>query len=164
LPVIPLMDIEAVVVAAPEMAGGRAPPRTIAELHDHCLLGVDTPGDWWPCFLDRIGAPNPKPRLATSFETLALMYEAAANGLGVTLAIPAVSDKYLRDGRLRPCFDAHAQLDADYRLVFSNPAATRRKDARIFTQWLVGEIEHSRLDFANMWNIAGEIVIPRLHG
>jgi len=164
LPAIPLMDIEAMVVAAPEMAGGRAPPRSIAELHDHCLLGVDTPGDLWPRFLDRIGAPDPKPRLATSFETLALMYEAAASGLGVTLAIPAVCDKYLRDGRLRPCFDAHAQLDADYRLVFSDPATARRKDARIFAQWLMAEIECSRLDFASIWTAMDATAAPRLHG
>lgn len=150
LPIIPLMDMEAVVVAAPEMAGGRRPPRNLAELHDHCLLGVDTPGDFWPRFFDGIGAPEPKPRLTTSFETLALMYEAAASGLGVTLAIPAVCDKYLRDGRLKPCFDAHAQLGTDYRLVFPDPAAARRKDTRAFSRWLVAEIERSRADFAGI--------------
>ena len=150
LPFIPLMEMEAMVVAAPEMAGGRPPPRSIAELHGHCLLGVDIPGDLWPRFFDRIGAPDPRPRLATSFETLALMYEAAASGFGVTLAIPAVSDKYLRDGRLRPCFDAHAPLGTDYRLVFAGPAAARRKDARLFTQWLVTGIERSRAEFASL--------------
>ena len=150
LPTIPLLDLDAVVVAAPEMAGGRRPPRNLGELHGHCLLGVDTPGDMWVRFLDRVGAPDPKPRLTTSFATLALMYEAAANGLGVTLAIPAVCNSYLRDGRLRPCFDAHAQLGSDYRLVMADAATSRRKDARAFSQWLLGEVESTQMEFAHM--------------
>lgn len=155
LPTIPLIELEAVVVSAPSMAGGRTPPRNVAELHQHCLLGVDTPSDLWPRFLARIGAPDPKPRLTTTFETLALMYEAAATGLGVTLAIPAVCDKYLRDGRLEPCFDAHAQLDADYSLVLADSATARRQDVRLFSQWLVEEMEHSRLAFADILSALG---------
>jgi LysR family glycine cleavage system transcriptional activator len=150
LPMTPLLDLDAVVVAAPEMAGGRRPPRNLDELHGHCLLGVDTPGDMWARFLDRVGASDPKPRLTTSFATLALMYEAAANGLGVTLAIPAICNGYLRDGRLRPCFDAHARLGSDYRLVMTDPATARRKEVRAFSHWLIGEVEASQLEFAHM--------------
>lgn len=150
LPMVPLLDIQAIVVAAPLMAGGRKPPRTVDELHGHCLLGVETPGDFWPQFLDRIGAPDPKPRLTTTFATLALMYEAAANGLGVTLAIPAVCNSYLRDGRLRPCFHAHAQLGNDYRLVMADSATSRRKDVRAFSKWLVEEIVTTQAEFAHM--------------
>lgn len=157
LPVIPLLDVDAVVVAAPEMAGGRQPPRNLGELHGHCLLGVDTPGDMWARFLDRVGAPDPKPRLTTSFATLALMYEAAANGLGVTLAIPAVCNSYLRDGRLRPCFDAHAQLGADYRLVMVDPATSRRKEVCAFSRWLLGEVQVTQVEFAHMLTPRTEI-------
>jgi len=78
------------------------------------------------------------------------MYEVAATGLGVTLAIPAVCEKYLRDGRLRPCFDAHAQLGSDYRLVMASPAAARRTDVRIFSQWIVSEVDGTRREFASM--------------
>ncbi|HEX4272334.1 MAG TPA: LysR substrate-binding domain-containing protein [Rhizomicrobium sp.] len=162
LPMLALMDLDAIVVAAPELAGGRQPPRTIADLHQHCLLGVDTPGDLWPRFLDRIGAPDPKPRLTTSFATLALMYEAAANGLGVTLAIPAVSNTYLRDGRLRPCFEAHAQLDTYYRLVMADPATTRRKDVRAFSQWLITEVESTRIEFNGMLSAPTNADLRRL--
>lgn len=150
LPFERLIPLEGAVVAAPRLADGRAPPRTPCELADHDLLSVATPADLWPRWLARAGLADARARSALTFETLTLMYEAAANGLGVTLAVPTVSDRYLETGRLRACFDLRAETDADYNLVFASEAVRHRPGVRAFAAWMKAEAEASRARFTDL--------------
>jgi DNA-binding transcriptional LysR family regulator len=148
LPSEQLIALDGAVVSAEVLTGGRAPPRRPDELAGHTLLGVHTPGNLWPRWLARAGVAEPPPVRPLMFETLTLMYEAAANGLGVALAIPTVADRYLDAGRLRACFDLRAPTEADYNLVFASEAVRRRPDVRAFSAWMRSEAQRSAGAFA----------------
>lgn len=148
LPSQHLMSISGALVSAPALTGGRLPPRNFDELAGHRLLGVDTPSDLWPRWLSRIGYCGEALPEPIKFETLSLMYEAAANGLGVTIAFPAVCERYFRDGRLRPCFGTCTSLDWDYRLVYPNPKIARSRSVRRLASWIEEEMAKSLADFS----------------
>jgi DNA-binding transcriptional LysR family regulator len=150
LPFERLIPLEGAVVSAEVLAGGRAPPATPGELASHTLLGVQTPGDIWQRWLARAGLAEPAQTRPLVFETLTLMYEAAANGLGVALAIPTVADRYLQGGRLRACFDLRAGTGTDYNLVYASEAVRRRPDVRAFTEWVKAETERSAVSFVGL--------------
>ena len=148
LPFERLIALEGTVVTAPTLACGRSPPRTAAELSGHRFLGVQTPRDLWSRWLARAGLAEPSFSEPIFFETLTLMYEAAANGLGVALAVPTVADRYLQEGRLRPCFDLRAPVDADYNLVYGSELLRQRPEICAFARWVKTEAEASGTNFA----------------
>jgi DNA-binding transcriptional LysR family regulator len=148
----PFLDLRGAIVSAPQLAGGRVPPRSQSELCDHRLLGLDPPPDmpldlWegWARSADYQGSALPQPQ---RFDTWALMYEAAANGMGVTIAVPAVSESYLRDGRLKPCFGGSLDLRVHYRLVYATQDVERRGDVRNLTDWMISEMHGSVATYA----------------
>jgi DNA-binding transcriptional LysR family regulator len=75
------------------------------------------------------------------------MYEAAANGMGVAIAVPAVSESYLNSGRLRSCFGGTSDLRMHYSLVFATDAIRRRPDVRALTNWMTSEIDQSAMRY-----------------
>jgi LysR family glycine cleavage system transcriptional activator len=143
----PFLSLKGAVVAAPKLAGGRAAPRSADELHTHRLLGLAPPADlprdlWtgWQTTAEYRGPSLPEP---IRFDTWSLMYEAAANGMGVTIAVPAVSETYLRDGRLRPCFGGCIDLSVRYELLYVSDAVKRRNDVRRLVAWLRQQMDAS---------------------
>ncbi|MES1190620.1 MAG: LysR substrate-binding domain-containing protein [Steroidobacter sp.] len=148
LPSEPLISLDGIAVTAPTLRGGRRPPTTLDELAEHRLLAVDTPRDLWPRWLAQVGHHRQPANAPIYFDTLTLMYEAAANGLGVAIAMPAVAERYLKEGRLQPCFEARAQLNAGYSVVYASHAVQRRLDVQAFTLWLKQEMEDSRMRFS----------------
>ena len=130
----PFLAMKGAVVSAPVLAGGRKPPRSLDELSGHQLLAVDPPADLpvdlWSGWLSARGYRGPKLPESQKFDTWALMYEAASNGMGITIAVPAVSETYLRDGRLKPCFGGTSDLRMHYSLVYANGALKERPDVR----------------------------------
>jgi DNA-binding transcriptional LysR family regulator len=155
LPFERLIPLEGAVVAAEVLAGGRAPPASPGELAGHTLLAVQTPGDLWPRWLARAGLADPPSLRPLVFETLTLMYEAAANGLGVAVAIPTVADRYLEGGRLRACFDLRAATGTDYNLVFASDVVRRRPDVRAFADWVKAEAQRSAARFVELLGRGG---------
>lgn len=162
LPFERLIPLEGAVVSAEVMAGGRRPPASPGELADHTLLGVQTPGDLWPRWLARAGVAPAAAQRPLVFETLTLMYEAAANGLGVAVAIPTVADRYLEGGRLRACFDLRAATGTDYNLVYPSDAVRRRPDVRAFAEWMKLEAQRSAERFIELLE-RGSTHAPTLH-
>ncbi len=147
LPTEPFLNLRGAVVAAPTLAGGRALPRSPLELSEHRLLGLDPPPDlphdlWtgWAIVAGYRGPALPEPQ---RFDTWALMYEAASNGMGITIAVPAVSESYLRDGRLKPCFGGSLDLRVRYSLVYATADVEKRADVRALTGWMASEMENS---------------------
>ena len=82
LKAVPLFEVTAVPVAPERLANGRAPPRPGESLGDFPLVSVHRPKDLWQRWL------GVAPRQVRSFDTLHMMYEASAAGLGVALATP----------------------------------------------------------------------------
>jgi DNA-binding transcriptional LysR family regulator len=147
----PFLDLRGAIVSAPQLAGGRSPPRSAEELCRHTLLGLDppadTPRDLWGGWVQSAGYLGPALPEPQRFDTWALMYEAAANGMGVTIAVPAVSESYLRDGRLKPCFGGSLELSVHYSLVYATPDIERRGDVRSLTDWMLTEMTSSVAQF-----------------
>jgi LysR family transcriptional regulator, glycine cleavage system transcriptional activator len=147
LPAEPFLAMKGAVVSAPVLAGGHKPPRSLDELSRHPLLAIDPPADLpcdlWSGWLSARGYRGPKLPESQKFDTWALMYEAASNGMGVTIAVPAVSETYLRDGRLKPCFGGTSDLRMHYSLVYANGALKERPDVRALATWMMAQIRES---------------------
>lgn len=146
LPYEPLVRLDATPVAAPELVDGRAPPRALAELVAYPRLAVYRPGRLWETWAENVGlldARLPSPR---RYESTLVMYEAAAAGLGVALGVPLLIERFLRDGRLRPCLDRQAPIGLHYWLVYANPTVRRWRQSRHFSAWLHEEITRSPSD------------------
>jgi LysR family glycine cleavage system transcriptional activator len=143
-----LIDVQAAVVAAPQMVEGLTPPTCIEDLRNHRLLAMDAPANGWQRWLAQAGHPNLTLATPTRFESLLLMYEAAASGLGVALAIPIVADALMREGRLRACFPLCLPLGTGYSMVYGDDAVRRRTDVQKFRDWLRKQFRQSELEFA----------------
>ncbi len=124
---------------APELADGRPPPDADADLADYPLLAVRSPAGIW----DRWLAASGRRELTTApraFDTLQLMYEAAAAGLGIALAMPLIAEGLLIAGRIVPCSGGIRPIGETYCLY--RPASPRSPASldRRFTAWLRHEI------------------------
>lgn len=129
-------------VAAATLADGRPAPASEAELAEHPLLSVRSPARMW----DRWFAMSPvRPRQLEirEFATLQLMYEAAASGRGVALAIPLVAEPYLRSGRLSPCIPVVRSLGESYSLYRPERRQMRSETEQRFLRWLRGAVADS---------------------
>jgi LysR family transcriptional regulator, glycine cleavage system transcriptional activator len=143
----PLFALKGAIVSAPKLAGGRERPRSCEELNAHRLLGLappaDLPRDLWTGWQIRSAYQGAALAEPVRFDTWALMYEAAANGMGVTIAVPAMAENYLREGRLAPCFGGTVDLDVQYSLLFASRAIWLRNDVRDLVAWLSNEANDS---------------------
>ena len=93
--VVPLVAIEAVPVCAPRLIG----PEPF-DLRHHRLLHIRLRPDDWRRWLPLAGIDDVDPESGLFFESMALAMDAAAEGLGVALAIRALAETDLAQGRL----------------------------------------------------------------
>jgi DNA-binding transcriptional LysR family regulator len=143
----PMAALEAAVVAPRTLAAGRPPPGALSELSGYKLLGLEEPADFWQRWLNRAGYHGPNLPDPTRYETWGLMYEAAANGFGLTIAVSAIANSYLRGGRLSPCFDTCVEYNSGYRIAYASKATAAREDVRCLATWLTQQMQHSRDEF-----------------
>ncbi|MBV9512339.1 MAG: LysR family transcriptional regulator [Caulobacteraceae bacterium] len=146
LPTDPLTLLEGVAVSPRVLAAGRPPPSSLAELSEYRLLGLQHPADFWARWLDRAGYHGPSLGDPTRYETWGVMYEAAASGFGLTIAVSALANRYLRDGRLRPCFDISIQYGG-YQIAYASKSTQRRSDVGRLSAWLANEMLQSRDEY-----------------
>jgi LysR family glycine cleavage system transcriptional activator len=154
LPHDKILDLDGLLVSAPALTDGRSPPTSLSELPGHPILSVKAPSDLWRQWLARAGYRGTEPVFAARFETSHLMYEAAAGGLGITLAVPLLTEPFMRDARLFPCIDARGPTGCNYSLYYSPINQQRRASMRIFSEWLAAEVETSRRAF-DLWRRPG---------
>jgi DNA-binding transcriptional LysR family regulator len=148
LPVEPLAALTAVLVSAPELVGGAAPPRELRDLPGHRRLGVAWSRDLWVDWLIGAGYDGPPLPAATLYDTASLLYEAAAAGFGVALATPFLSERLLASGQLRRVGRERAALGVDYCLVDASDRVARRADVRAFAAWARAEADATLTAFA----------------
>ena len=137
---VPLFEVTAVPVAPERLANGRAPPRPGESLVDFPLVSVHRPKNLWQRWL------GVAPRQVRSFETLHMMYEASAAGLGVALATPLLSEPFLASGRLHICSSEARSLELSYD-VFHPSARPLRGVDRAFTDWITSQVAESLVRF-----------------
>lgn len=131
-----LFEVTAVPVCAAWLADGRPPP-TGDSLDGYPLVAVRHPPTLWEGWL------RDPPCDVRTYDTLHMMYEAAAAGLGVALAVPLLAEPFLADGRLRRCGGEARPLNAAYRLYRSGRRRVQSAPERAFTTWLRREVTRS---------------------
>lgn len=129
-------------VSAPLLADGRQPPRCERDLADHVLLSVSSPGGLWERWLAGTHLVGSKLEIR-EFASLQLMYEAAAAGLGVALAIPLVAEPFLASARLLPCIPAARPIGETYRLYRSRNRLIPSRMEQRFGGWLREQVAES---------------------
>lgn len=138
-----IAELDAVPVAAPRLADGRRPPASLAAFADHRLIEVQASAGLWRHWLRRAGYRGPRPAIAATYETNQLKNEAAASGMGVALAVPLVTERFLADNRLIACAAVRMPTDQSYCMHYAGNDVRSRSDVKAFLGWLQQEARSS---------------------
>lgn len=134
-------------VAAPWLSQ-RADER--AELANWNLLSVREPAGLWERWFAAAGLAPCRPLAIREYATLQLMYEAAASGAGIALAMPLVTEPWLRTGRLLPFGSGSSgpmALGEVYRLYRPSRRMARTETEARFANWLHRSVAASMDEF-----------------
>jgi len=125
-------------VCAPSLLRTGPKIRSARDLLRHDLLCSTNRPDDWPQWFAAAGVDNPRLQAGLQFENAALAYQAAANGLGVMIALePFVADA-LHEGRLTCPLKQTVQLPRGYYVTHS-PLRQPSTVVRHFKDWLSEE-------------------------
>jgi LysR family glycine cleavage system transcriptional activator len=145
-----LVSIDGAVVTAPVLVDHRAPPAGPRDVADFDRLDMRFPEGLWRLWSERAGAPMPRDSLTSRFASMATMYEAAAAGFGVALAVPLIAERRLREGSLKPSFRGLTPLGFDFRVVYRDAAIRRRRDVQALVERLQEEAAASADEFRQL--------------
>lgn len=129
-------------VCSPGLLAKDPPLRVPDDLARHVLLcSMNRPGDW-PAWLKAAGARGVDGNGGLKFENAALAYQAAADQLGVIVALlPFVRDD-LAAGRLVEPFGLRVETQGAYYLAW-RPGQEQPERVRAFEQWVLAEAQAS---------------------
>jgi len=129
-----VLPVEAYPVASPRFVAANrlAGPQ---DLGRHTLIGSNHQPDFWPEWF-RLSGMADIDGPYKSFDNLQLVYEAAANGLGIAIGLDPLVRPYLDNGRLVRLWPGGIRLSRSFHLV---RRARRAQDRRIdrFHDWLL---------------------------
>lgn len=122
-------------VCAPSLLRGDPPLRQPADLANHVLLcSLNRPNDW-PAWLQAAGLAQIDGNQGLKFENAALAYQAAANGLGVTIGLAAFVEQDLAAGLLRAPFGLRVRTDGAYFMAHASDRPVPEA-VRLFQAWV----------------------------
>lgn len=133
-----LLELNAFVVAPPRFPDGRPGPSRLEELPEYRLLDLVHPDNHWDDWLTRAGGKTSCPQDRVTFDCAQVMYEAAARGLGIGLAVRPLVDPFLSSGRLKKAFDLTLPTSGSYYLA-ALPTTRRQRAVQAVWQWLIAE-------------------------
>lgn len=138
-----LFAVEVVPMGHPRLLRGAHPLREPDDLRHHTLLHgdgalSDRSRSAWARWLAHAGATQVDPERGLQFDHSTLALEAAADGLGVTLAMPLLAEAELKRGDVEVAFTIALPLDKAYYAVTTS-AALARPEVAAFRQWLLTE-------------------------
>ncbi|HWI85762.1 MAG TPA: LysR substrate-binding domain-containing protein [Sphingomonas sp.] len=142
----PLITLDAV----PATCARPNPPGNLDELVTRPMLAVRNPPDVWAQWLAAVGYDGPPPRIAAVYDTNQLSYEAAASGLGVSLAVPLLANRYLQDERLVPCAARPAPTGMAYWIHHAENVERRDPIVRRLTDWLKQQAVETKQEFLRL--------------
>jgi LysR family glycine cleavage system transcriptional activator len=126
-------------VCSPALLQGRKALKTPADLRHHKLLSLMQPRGLWRRWLAEAGVEEFKLLGGSRFDSVQMLYEAAANGLGVGIAFDALADPFLRDGRLVTPFEHVMEIPYAYYLLYRRRDASERS-LTAFRRWLKSQL------------------------
>ncbi|HVT35582.1 MAG TPA: LysR substrate-binding domain-containing protein [Nevskiaceae bacterium] len=138
-----LLMVDVVPMCNPALLKGAHPLREPDDLRHHTLLHADgllsdRMRSTWALWLQHAGARLVDPRRGMQFDHSTLALEAAADGLGVTLAMPLLAAGELERGEVKIAFAQALPLGRGYYSVISS-VADGRPEVAAFRQWLQRE-------------------------
>jgi len=138
-----LFTVEVVPMCHPRLLKGPPPLATPDDLRHHTLLHgdarvADRTRSAWARWLKRAGVSDVDPRRGLQLDHSTLALEAAADGLGVTLATPLLAAAEMAEGKVAVAFPLALALDNAYYSVVTD-AAMARPEVVAFRDWLLDE-------------------------
>ncbi len=138
-----LFTVEIMPMCHPRLIEGPPPLRTPADLRHQTLLhgdghNADRNQSAWARWLRRAGVEGVDPRRGLRLDHSTHALEAAADGLGVTLASPLLAAAELSSGRVVVAFPQALPLDNAYYIITPGSAAAR-PEVNAFRSWLLQE-------------------------
>ena len=131
-------------ICSPVLADGRRPPRCIEDLRRHVLLHSVYRPELWSKWLEAAGADGLPLGTGTHLQELALVYQAAIDGLGIAMAeLPYVQND-IAAGRLVTPFSKVLRQREAYYLVYP-PEKLREGSFSVFRRWILEQAEFSRM-------------------
>ena len=135
-----VLPVEAYPVASAQFVAANRLARP-EDLGRHTLIGSNHQPDFWPEWF-RLSGLAPADGPYTSFDNLQLVYEAAANGLGIAIGLDPLVQPYLDNGRLVRLWPGGVRLSRSFHLVRQTRRASDRRIDR-FHDWLVSEASYA---------------------
>lgn len=144
-----LFTVEVMPLCHPRLIAGPPGLREPGDLKNQTLLHgdgrlADRSRSVWARWLRHAGVEGVDPRRGLQLEHSTLALEAAADGLGVTLAMPLLAAEELSEGKVAIAFPLPMALDKAYYAVTSE-AAMARPEVSAFRDWLLKEAAASTL-------------------
>ncbi|MFT4510071.1 transcriptional regulator GcvA [Caballeronia sp. 15711] len=134
-----LAPLELMPVASPRLQQQTQPLAKPADLRRHTLLHSLARPDDWTSWLHAAGETRTDGYGGLKFESSALAFEAALQGMGVAIAPRVLVAQWLAEGVLVAPFDVTCRLASSYFLV--RPAGRPASRAlRLFRQYLLEEL------------------------
>ncbi len=130
-------------VCAPSLVERLGAPATPAALRHWPLLHEDD-GGWWADWFRGVGV-RARPSSEVAYSSADDVIDLALSGAGVALTNPLLVQQELASGRLLRPLPAQCMLEG---YVLLSPSGTLRPEARLFREWLLGEL-HQAVDAAS---------------
>lgn len=135
----PLFDYRLIAVGGPAAATGKWPLRTPHDLRNATLLhSLPRPEDWG-VWLAAVGASEVLTDRGMKFESSAMAYLAARQGLGIAIAQSFLVQEELRRGELTQVFPHEVPSERRYYLL-SSPRHVGDPALEAFRTWLLDEL------------------------
>jgi LysR family glycine cleavage system transcriptional activator len=141
----PLFSVYVVPMCHPRLIESSPPLLTPDDLRHRTLLHgdsrlLDREQSAWAKWLKHAGASLVDARRGLQLDHSTLALEAAADGLGVTLAMPLLASQELAEGKVRVLFPIELPITKSYYVVTSR-AAIHRPEVSAFRNWLLEEAQ-----------------------
>jgi LysR family transcriptional regulator, glycine cleavage system transcriptional activator len=113
-----LLPSEQIVVCSPKLLERGPPLRNVADLKSHTLLYSSLRPHAWPRWFETAGIKSADLSNSIAFETSALAYEAAVEGMGVALGEIVLISEDVRKGRLIAPFKIYQPNPESFYLLY----------------------------------------------
>lgn len=134
-----LFDYRLIAVGGPAALAGKWPLRDPADLRNATLLHSLARPEDWGVWLDAVGAGEVLTDRGMKFESSAMAYLAAQQGLGIAIAQSFLVQEELRRGTLTQVFPHEVPSERTYHLL-SSPRHVGDAALEQFRAWLLDEL------------------------
>jgi len=143
-----LLELRLAPMLSPRLVNPAHPLLSPSDLRHYPLLHDDTAyfrsgRRNWDCWLEAVGVTGIETSRGVHFSHANLAIDAAIDGLGVVMSLPALASGDLASGRLLAPFDRPVPTDYAYFLLCA-PGEADRPVIRAFSDWLLEEVGRDR--------------------